>query len=121
MLPATIPIGVICAGVPEPGHLPAPGLTVVAAITLTAGMSQWTGNGCGWVRQLVSATTVCRSPANQPSAVLTAMIFLRASQTQLASAATSSSRIILGSHHDPDPQKMIAVAAQQTATAADLR
>jgi hypothetical protein len=49
------------------------------------------------------------------------MIFLRASQTQLMSAAASSSRIILGSHRDPDLQKMIAMAAQQTATAADLQ
>src|SRR5579875_3718517 len=91
----------------------------VVAITLMAGISQRTGNGCGWVRQLVSATTVCLSPANQPSVVLTAMIFLRASQTQPMSAATSSSRMPLGSHRDPDPEKMIARAAQQTATAAD--
>jgi hypothetical protein len=94
-------------------------MMMVAAITLMAGKSQRTGNGCGWVRQLVSATTVCRTPANQPSAVLAAMIFLRASQMQPASAAISSSRIILGSHRDPAPQKMIAAAAQQTATAAD--
>ena len=96
-------------------------MTMVAAITPIAGMSQRTGNGCGWVRQLVSATTVCRSPAHQPSAVLAAMIFLRASQMQPTSAATSSRRIILGSHRDPDPQKMIAAAAEQTATAADLQ
>lgn len=79
------------------------------------------GDGCGWVRQLVSATAVCRSPAYQPSAVLAAMIFVRASQMQPTSAVTSSSRIILGSHRDPDPRKMIAAAAQQTATAADLQ
>jgi hypothetical protein len=69
----------------------------------------------------VSAITVCRSPANQPSAVLTAMILLRASQKQLTSAAISSSRMILGSHRDPDGHRMIAAAAQQTATAADLQ
>jgi len=49
------------------------------------------------------------------------MIFRRASQTQPTSAATSSNRITLGTHRDPDLQKMIAAAAQQTATAADLQ
>jgi 23S rRNA A1618 N6-methylase RlmF len=96
-------------------------MTMVAAITAMAGMSQRTGNRRGWVRQLVSATTVCRSLANQFSSVLAAMIFRRASRKQTTFAATSSSRISLGSHDDPAPARMNARAVQQAAIAADLQ
>ena len=65
------------------------------------------------MRQLVSATTVCRRPANQRSAFLTATISLRASKKQPSSAATSTSSTIFGSHHDPWPASATAAAVQQ--------
>ena len=67
-------------------------------MTASAGTSQRTGKRGGSVRQLVSATTVCRSPANQPSAFLTAAILRRATQKQPKPAASSGSRMILVSH-----------------------
>ena len=70
-------------------------------MTARAGISQRTGKRGGSVRQLVSVTTVCRRPANQSSASLAAAIFRRATQKQPRFAATSSSRMILDSHHDP--------------------
>ena len=53
---------------------------MVTAITIRAGISQRTGKRGGSVRQLVSVATICRCPAYQSSAVLTAVIFCRASQ-----------------------------------------
>jgi hypothetical protein len=70
-------------------------------MTARAGISQRTGKRGGSVRQLVSVTIVCRSPANQLSAFLTAAILRRATQKQPKSAASSASRMILDSHHDP--------------------
>ncbi len=93
-------------------------MMTVAAVTARAGSSQRTGKRGGSVRQLVSATTICRRPANQPSLFLAAVIFFRAIQKQLRSPATSSSRMILASHHDPYPWSITAVMVQQTPTAA---
>ena len=87
-------------------------------MTARAGISQRTGKRGGSVRQLVSVAIVCRRPANHPSACLTAAILRRATQKQPKSAASSSSRMIRGSHHDPWPCSASAATVQQAPMAA---
>jgi lipooligosaccharide transport system ATP-binding protein len=70
-------------------------------MTARAGTSQRTGKRGGSLRQLVSVTIVCRSPANQSSAFLTAAIFRRATQKQPRPAASSGTRMIPGSAGSP--------------------
>jgi hypothetical protein len=76
-------------------------MITLAAMTVRAGASQSTGKRGGLVRQLVSAATTCLCPANHCSVVLAAAIRARARQKHPRSAATSTSRMILASHHDP--------------------
>jgi hypothetical protein len=93
-------------------------MMTVAAITVTAGISQRTGKRGGSVRHLVSVTTVWRCPANQSSALLTAVIFFRAIQKQPRSAATTSTRMSLVGHHDRWPCASTAATVQPTPMAA---
>jgi hypothetical protein len=83
-------------------------------VTVSAGISQRTGNRGGSARQLVSATTVGRRPANQRSPRLTAVIFRRATSRQPISAATSIGTMSMGDHRDPCTASRTAMTVQQT-------
>jgi len=89
-------------------------MTTVAAAMASAGISQRTGNRGGSARQPVSATTVCRRPANQRSARLTSAIFRRATSKQQMSAATSTGTMSMGDHRDPCTASSTATTVQQT-------
>ena len=89
-------------------------MTIVAATTASAGVSQRAGNRGGSARQLVSATTVCRRPANQRSARLTAVILRRAASRQPVSAAISIGTTSMGSQPGPCRASSIAMTVQQT-------
>src|ERR1700677_3755429 len=96
-------------------------MAAVATSTATAGISQATGNRIGSVRQLVSAATICLSPENQSSALLTAAILSRATRKQPRPAASSTGSTTAAGNDDADPASTSAAAGLPMATARGRR